>query len=336
MPALQVRDFLREKKEDLELSLLAGSSGLSNSLSTSEINRPQLALTGHLDNFAYEKIQILGKTEIPYLRKMDPTIREDMIRKLLKHDIPCIIITTGLECPEILLRLANEYTVPILRSQLPTGELVGRLLNYLDITFAPRITIHGVLVDVFGVGLLILGKSGVGKSECALELIERGHRLVADDMVEIYRAKGGTLYGTGSEVIRHHMEIRGVGVIDISRIFGVGVIRDHKRIELVVHLEDWVEGREYDRLGLDHSTYKILDVKVTELTIPVAPGRNLSIILEVAAMNHRLKELGYHPVERLNKILEQKIAEKTKSRLSRRSFSGRKVSSPADSGKEQA
>ena len=198
----------------------------------------------------------------------------------------------------------NEYTVPILRTQLPTGELVGRLLSYLDITFAHRITLHGVLVDVFGVGLLILGKSGVGKSECALELIERGHRLVADDLVEIYRVKGGALYGTGSDVIRHHMEIRGVGVIDISRIFGVGVIRHRKRIELLVHLEEWIEGKEYDRLGLEQQTYKILDVKIPELTIPVAPGRNLSIILEVAAMNHRLKELGHHPVENLNKVLE--------------------------------
>jgi len=300
---LRVEELYIEQKEKLSLELVAGQEGLQRKIAVPDINRPGLALAGYFDYFAFERIQVLGRTELSYLQGLDQDKVRESVRKLLEWDVCCFVITQGLEPPEELFRAVEGKHVSVLKSLMPTTKLIADLTIYLEDKLAPETSLHGTLVDVYGIGALILGKSGIGKSECALDLVERGHRLVADDLVDIKRTAERILMGSGPELIRHHMEIRGLGIINIKNLFGIGAIRDRKRVELVINIEEWDENKEYDRLGLDELTYTILDVELPRIIIPVRPGRNLSIIIEVAAMNQRLKKSGYHTAREFNKTL---------------------------------
>lgn len=300
---LLVEEFYLEQKKKMSLELVAGQEGLRSKITVPDINRPGLALAGYFDYFAYERIQVLGRTELSFLQGIEREHVRTIFRKLLEWDVCCFIITQGLEPPEELMLAVQGRPVSVFKSTLPTTKLIAELTIYLEDKLAPETSMHGTLVDVYGVGVLILGKSGIGKSECALDLVERGHRLVADDLVDIKRTAERILMGSGPELIRHHMEIRGLGIINIKNLFGIGAIRDRKRIELVATIEEWDDKKEYDRLGLDELTYAILEVELPRIIIPVRPGRNLSIIIEVAAMNQRLKKSGHHTAREFNKTL---------------------------------
>jgi HPr kinase/phosphorylase len=303
MMNLRIEELYLEQKEKLSLELVAGQNGMHRKLVVPDINRPGLALAGYFDYFAYERIQVLGRTELSFLQGLGPERVREIFQKLLEWDVCCFVITQGLEPPPELMEAAADKPVAIFKSLMPTTKLIADLTIYLEDKLAPETSLHGTLVDVYGIGALILGKSGIGKSECALDLVERGHRLVADDLVDIKRTAERILMGSGPELIRHHMEIRGLGIINIKNLFGIGAIRDRKRIELVINIEEWDENKEYDRLGLDELVYNILDVELPRIVIPVRPGRNLSIIIEVAAMNQRLKKSGYHTAREFNKTL---------------------------------
>ena len=304
---------LSQEEDLLHLRVVTGDSTLKKEITTYDINRPGLALAGDYDFFDYDRIQVFGRGEYHYLMKILKKNNLDSIIKFFSYPVACIIFSNGYEPPAVINEMAEKKGVPIIVSSLPTNILTTRLTKVLEDAFAPSTSMHGVLVEVFGVGILIIGKSGVGKSECALELIERGHRLVADDVVDIQSIAGTFLSGSGAKLIRHHMEIRGLGIININHLFGVGAIRDKKQIQLVVNLEDWAEKKEYDRLGLEESVYAILGVEVPLLTIPVRPGRNIPILIETAAMNFRLHKLGYNTAKEFNKKLMKWIEEEKKS-----------------------
>jgi HPr kinase/phosphorylase len=300
---LRIEELYLEQKDKLSLELVIGQNGMQRKITVPDINRPGLALAGYFDYFAYERIQVLGRTELSFLQGLGTERVREIFSTLLQWDVCCFIITQGLEPPAELLEAAADKAVAIFKSLMPTTKLIADLTIFLEDKLAPETSLHGTLVDVYGIGALILGKSGIGKSECALDLVERGHRLVADDLVDIKRTAERILMGSGPELIRHHMEIRGLGIINIKNLFGIGAIRDRKRIELVINIEEWDENKEYDRLGLDELVYNILDVELPRIMIPVRPGRNLSIIIEVAAMNQRLKKSGYHTAREFNKTL---------------------------------
>jgi HPr kinase/phosphorylase len=300
---ITVEEILRAEEKILDLHLIAGGGGLKNTISTAELNRPGLAFAGFFDIFSYDRIQIIGNTEAQYLTSLDHEERLKRLQKIFEYQLPCFIITNSQEVPGEFLELANARNVPVLRTTCPTSRFSGLLSYYLEKEFAPRCSIHGVLLDLYGVGVLILGKSGAGKSECALELVERGHRLVADDVVLIRKITKDILVGRSSDVIKYHMEIRGIGIVDIESLFGVGSVRDEKKINMVIHLEKWEEDKDYERLGLEERNYKILDVDLPEYVIPVEPGRNLAILVEVAALSQRLKLMGINLAERFNEHL---------------------------------
>ena len=299
-------DLAREG-DILHLRIITGEKTLQKTISTYDINRPGLTLAGDYDFFDYEKIQVFGRGEYHYLVKMIDNDEHESLDQFFNYPVACCIFSHGNEPPPHFLDMADKAEVPILVSSLPTNTMNTRLTKILEDAFAPRTSTHGVLVEVFGVGILIVGKSGVGKSECALELVERGHRLVADDVVDIVSISDTLLIGSGAKLIRHHMEIRGLGIINIKQLFGVGAIRDKKQIQLVVSLEDWNPKKEYDRLGLEESVYTILGVEVPQLTIPVKPGRNIPILIETAAMNFRLAKLGFNTAKEFNNELMQRI-----------------------------
>ena len=272
-----------------------------------DLNRPGLELAGYFDYFAFERIQILGKSEISFLEGLSSDTRKDRLKKLLSHDIPCVIITRDLPPPNELITIARESKKCILTSSLATTRFMSRLTNFLESELSPCTTIHCVLVDVYGIGILIIGESGIGKSETALELIKRGHRLVADDAVEIKQVAKNVLIGTAPEIIRHYLEVRGLGIIDVKTLFGVGSVRNDIKIEVVIELIEWEKYEEGDRLGLEEEKIKILDSHITKKIIPIQPGRNLAVIMEVAAMDYRLKGLGYNAAFEFNKKLFEKI-----------------------------
>ena len=267
----------------------------------SDMNRPGLQLAGYWDFFAHERPQLLGKVEMTYLSMLDDATRRERLTKLFSYDLPCIIICRGLPCFDEMLVLGAARKIPIYSAKQETAQLEAQLINFLNDALAPRETRHGVLVDVYGSGLLITGNSGVGKSETAVELIKRGHRLVADDVVDIRRVSDTELVGEAPELVRHFIEIRGIGIIDIATMFGVGAIIGSKTIDMEVHLEPWQAGKEYDRLGLVENYTEILGVKLPTILIPIHPGRNLAIVLEVAARNFRLKQMGYNAAEELTR-----------------------------------
>ncbi len=311
MVTLLVNDIVTEKERDLELSLLAGAKGLRRGVTVSEINRPGLALSGYLDYFPSERVQIMGLGEHTYLSTMTPAQRTKVLDKTFAYpNLPCIVITRGIKPHAELLKSAEKIKLPVIRSGLVTAHLIGELTVYLEEKLAPTTTIHGVLMNVYGLGVLLVGDSGIGKSECALELIKRGHMLVADDVVEVKQRLGGILFGTGAELIRHHMELRGVGIIDVQKIFGVSTILDRTRVELVIRLEDWKETVEYDRVGLSEQATSILGVRIPEIVMPVRPGRNLAVLVEVATLNQRLKYQGQFTAQEFNKKLIAQMAKK--------------------------
>lgn len=274
-----------------------------------DVNRPGLQLAGFFDYFDSSRLQVLGKVENTFLERFMPENRRQVFEKLLSKHVPAIIISRGLDPFPECLEMAEKYKTPVLRSIDPTSYLISALISSLKEALAPRITRHGVLVEVYGEGILLIGESGVGKSESAIELVKRGHRLIADDAVELKKISANTLIGSAPDMIRHYIELRGIGIIDVRRLFGMGSVRQNQTVDLIINLEPWQEGTQYDRLGVENLYTTILDVKIPSLTVPVKPGRNLAIIIEVAAMNNREKKMGYNAAyeftERINRHFEQ-------------------------------
>lgn len=269
-------------------------------VSSNEVNRTGLPLTGFFDYFDSHRIQILGNVETAYLSTMSDDDVRNAMELLFKNQIPAMIISRDIDPNPIILEVANKYNTPVLKTHLSTSRFVSSLIAFLNVQLAPRETRHGVLVEVYGEGILLLADSGVGKSEAAVELVKRGHRLIADDAVEIRKVSDITLVGTAPEIIKHFIEIRGIGIVDVKNIFGVGAVKDSEKIDLVINLENWQPKKQYDRLGLKTEYTEILGLKVPSLTVPVKPGRNLAVIIEVAAMNNRQKRMGYNAAQALN------------------------------------
>ena len=276
-------------------------------ISNSHVNRLGLPLVGFYDHFEKTRIQLIGNAEHMYLSTMEEDARYNAIRSLMQHEPASVIFTSDLEVPDYIKELAEEYKIPVLKTKQATSEFLAALIASLNVSLAPRITRHGVLVEVYGEGVLLLGHSGIGKSETAIELVKRGHRLIADDAVEIKRVSSKTLVGEAPEIIRHYVELRGIGIVDVRRLFGMGSVGMTAKIDLVVNLEHWDQNKMYDRLGLENETMDILGITVPAITIPVCPGRNLAIILEIAAMNHRQKKMGYNTAEEFNKKLMEQM-----------------------------
>lgn len=283
-------------------------------VTTSNVGRPGLQLAGFFDYFARDRIQVIGRVEMTYIEQMQDADLIERLDKLMELDIPCLIISRDMPVTPLILEAAQRHNCPLLSSGLVTSTLMHRLITFLDDVLAPRVTQHGVLVDVYGAGLFIVGESGIGKSETALELVKRGHRLVADDAVEIRKVDENRLVGEAPELIRHFMEIRGIGIIDIKSMYGVGAVINSKEIEMLIQLEFWDNTKEYDRLGLAEEYGEILGIKLPKIILPVRPGRNLAIILEVAARNLRLKEMGYHAAKELDNRLNTLIQKNSKGK----------------------
>lgn len=302
------------KKSDFALNILSKKESLKKKISTPELNRPGLALAGYVDTFAYDRIQILGETETKYLKSLTPSKRYDSIKNVFtQFDVPCIIITKGLYPTKELVFLADENNIPVLQSRLSTVILYHKLTSFLQDWFAPSKSIHGTLVSVLGVGILITGQSGIGKSECALDLVSRGHRLVSDDVINIKR-KEGIIIGEANKKLGHFMEIRGIGLLDIEAMFGIQAIRMQKRIETQVELIPWRHNMDYERIGLKERFNRILDVAIPIIYLPVSPGKRIAVIIEVIAMNHMLKIYGYNAAEVFNKRIKEEIERKSKTR----------------------
>ncbi len=307
--SIRVAELL-DKAPELELSLLAGSEGLDREILTVDVNRPGLALAGFYKNLASDRIQVFGRGEFAFLQECSPEQKRNIHEEFLKYDFPGIVFTHGNRPVEDFLSFAEKSRIPIFSTPLSTHKFIIHYWRYLSEELAPSTALHGVLIEVYGVGILLKGTSGIGKSETALELVERGHRLIADDMVHIKCVGDTDLYGFSSDVIRYHMELRGLGIINVKDLFGVGAIRRRKRIELIVHLEDWDPEKEYDRLGLEEETETILGVKLPRIVVPVRPGRNIPILIETAAMNHRSKIMGYHAARELTMRINEEIQKK--------------------------
>ena len=271
---------------------------------TSEVNRPGLALTGYFTDFEKDRLQLMGNAEHGYLESLTPDDRKAKVDALFSRKFPALIICQGIEAIPEIMESAKKYEIPLLGTEEPTSNVMSSVISILSVKLAPQVTRHGVLVEVYGEGILMLGESGVGKSEAAMELLKRGHRLVADDAVEIKRVSNRTLVGTSPEIIRHLIELRGIGIVDVRQIFGMGAVKESEKIDLVLSLENWSQDTKYDRFGLEYEQYDILGLQVPMITIPIKPGRNLAVIIEVAAMNNRLKRLGYNAAAELNKRLE--------------------------------
>ncbi len=292
MSILHVADLFEQRQSSLDLTLAAGQAGLEREITSSDISSPGLVLAGFTDRFPSRRMQVLGETEVMYLRSMEADRRRDVLGDFLGAEIPVVFVTKGLEPPQELLDLAEERGIPVVQSQLKTGEFYRRIKPFLEEEFAPSTAIHGSLADVYGVGLLFVGASGIGKSECVLDLVERGHRLVADDVVLVRRRGFDVLIGQAHEHQQHHMEIRGIGIIDVRALFGVRAVRQQKRIEVVVQLEHWRQSANYDRTGLERDTIDILDTTIPRVLIPLNPGKNITVISEVVAMDHLLRYAG--------------------------------------------
>jgi len=312
MAKLSIADLLIEKESGLDLELLGGEGGLQRLVQMPRIQKPGLALAGYTNNLHPDRIQVLGSTELTYLEEIitqDPGRAEQSIEQLCALEICCFIITKGLTAPPLLLAAVERWRIPLLRTHHVSSTFITLITQYLEERLLPQTTVHGVLVDVLGVGVLLIGKSGIGKSECALDLVLRGHRLVADDVVKVRFKYPAVLFGEGSDLLHYHMEIRGLGIINIKHLFGVAAIRERKKIDLVIELAEWQDGAEYDRLGLEDRHYELLGVNLPILTLPVRPGRNMTGIVEVAARNQLLKEMGYHSAIEFEARLEQRMAE---------------------------
>jgi HPr kinase/phosphorylase len=309
VPSLRAESLLNDTENGLMLELVAGATGLGRRVTAPRIQKPGLALTGYTEHVHRERVQVLGLTEMSYLATLDVEMARRGIVGLVSLEPACIVVTRGLEVPALLVEEANRHGVPLMRSPLMSSIFINRITKYLEDELAPQTSLHGVLLDVLGVGILLLGKSGIGKSEAALDLVMRGHRLVADDIVDIRKRPPETVFGSGHEIIRHHMEIRGLGIINIKDLFGIAAVRDAKKIEMVIELVEWDENEEYDRLGVEELSYSILDVEIPMLRIPIRPGRNMTSIIEVAARNMLLKIQGHHSAREFQERLNKAIAE---------------------------
>lgn len=277
-------------------------------IDTADLNRPGLQITGFFDYFDPSRIQVFGMVENTYLAGLSSEVRYNSLKRLFEKQISAVILTRNSNASAEMLKLAEEFETPVLRTSQPTSSFTSSLNAYLNVELAPRITRHGVLVEVYGQGVLILGESGVGKSETAVELIKRGHRFVADDAVEIKKVSSKSLIGVSPDIIRHFIEIRGIGIVDVKNIFGMGAVKESEKIDMIIHLEAWEKGKQYDRLGLVDEYTNILGLDIPSLTIPVKPGRNLAVIFEVAAMNNRQKRMGYNAAEELNRRITDQIS----------------------------
>jgi HPr kinase/phosphorylase len=307
MPALSVGKFFERLKDSLQLDLLGSPAGLERMVTVPDASAPGLVLAGYTGRFVHTRVQVLGETEVSYLGSLPDDERRRILRAYFSYPIPCVMITKGQSLPPMFEEEATAAGVAILRSQLKTLDFYKRIGPFLEMQFAQTQNLHGSLADVFGVGLLFTGASGIGKSECVLDLVERGHRLVADDLVIATKRGADVLIGRGHEMSRHYMEIRGVGLIDIPKIFGIHAVRQQKRIEVIVVLEKWDALGEIDRTGLDAETTTILDVELPKITVPLNPGKNITVIAEVIAMNHLLRYSGVNSAEAFNDRLKAKM-----------------------------
>lgn len=301
------RVLISQLVTDLNLKTIYMPEGKEYYVESEDVNRTGLPLAGYFEYFPFERIQIIGRTEYTYFQNIDKNKREEILDKFFSYEIPVLIVTRELEADEDIIEKAKKYNRVVLSSKSSTTRFINRLSNYLDNKLAPHVTLHGVLVDVYGIGVLIKGESSIGKSETALELIQKGHRLVADDAVEIRKVDDSRLVGQAPELLKHYMEIRGIGIIDVRSLYGVGAIKNQKAIDVIIELENWNQQKYYDRLGLDREYEEILGQKVEKLVIPVKPGRNTSMIIEVAAMNYRQKGMGYDAAQEFTKKLSQVI-----------------------------
>lgn len=279
-------------------------------ISVPDINRPALQLTGYFDHFDSVRVQIIGYVEYTYLQTLTEERKKEVYRELLSYGVPCLIFTTEIYPDEELLKQANETNTPVFVTEKKTSPFQAELIRWLNVELAPCISIHGVLVDVYGVGVLIMGESGIGKSEAALELIKRGHRLVTDDVVEIRKVSDDTLVGSAPSITKHLIEIRGIGIVDVKTLFGVQSVKETQTIDLVITLEEWDKNREYDRLGLEEDHTEFLGNKVICHSIPIRPGRNVAVIVESASINHRQKQMGYNAAQELYRRVQQSLTKK--------------------------
>lgn len=300
---------LEKAIEKMELKNLTPELDLASAeIQVPDINRPALQLAGFFDHFDSERVQIVGYVEYTYLETLSEERKEEVYAQLLSYGIPCIIFCRNLEPDEIFLKKANELNVPIFQTEKETSDFSAEIIRWLNVQLAPCISIHGVLVDVYGVGVLIMGESGIGKSEAALELIKRGHRLVTDDVVEIRKVSDDTLVGTAPDITRHFIELRGIGIVDVKTLFGVQSVKETQSIDLVINMEEWDKNKEYDRLGLKEEYTEFLGNKVVCHSIPIRPGRNLAIIVESASVNHRQKQMGYNAAEELYRRVQESLS----------------------------
>jgi len=309
---ISVDTLFQENKKKLKLRILSGKTGCQRLITERDIHRPGLALAGFVDMFSFQRIQIFGNTEISYMKKMEPQQREKAFKQIFAFDIPCFLVTNNSRLPNDFRKLADEYEVPVFTTPFTTTKVIQVLGDFLDEKFAPQAYIHGSLVDVYGIGILITGRSGIGKSEVALDLVSRGHRLIVDDIVTICRRMGGLLIGTGNKTLRYHMEIRGLGIIDVQSIFGIRAIRRQKRVEVQVELVDWDKCKKVDRTGLEEKTKKILGEKIPAVLLPIYPGKNISVIIEVIALNHLMKIHGIHSAKEFEDKLTKQMSKKIK------------------------
>ena len=313
MATLTVAELLSRKAQPLGLTLLTEEVTAGREIPGSEVASPGLVLAGYTDRFVHSRVQVLGETEITYLATLTESERASAIRRFLDFDLPVVFITKGLDPPAGLLERANARGIPVVSTRLKTGAFYSAIKAFLETYYAPSTYIHGSLADVYGVGLLFVGRSGIGKSECVLDLVERGHRLVADDQVHVTRRAAGLLLGRGSDVLGFHMEIRGVGIIDIQSFFGIRAVRLQKRIEVVVRLEEWDESTQVERIGLEDEKTEILEVELPLVRVPLNPGKNITVIAEVVAMNHLQKFAGGHAAEQFNARLIERMRTKAQT-----------------------
>ena len=276
-------------------------------VSCARVNRPGLQMVGFYDHYEQERIQIIGKVEHLFISQLATEERHRRLEDFFRSQPVGVIVTTSIEISPEMVEMAEKFEVPLLRTSSATSPFMAALIAFLNVQLGPRLTRHGVLVEVYGEGILLIGESGVGKSETAIELVKRGHRLIADDAVEIKRVSATTLVGRAPDIIRHYVELRGIGIVDVRRLFGMGAVKETEKIDLVINLENWQENKMYDRLGLEEKTEEILGIKVPSIVLPVCPGRNLSVVIEVAAMNNRQKRMGYNTAAEFNKRLMESM-----------------------------
>ncbi|MDY6787119.1 MAG: HPr(Ser) kinase/phosphatase [candidate division WOR-3 bacterium] len=314
--SIEVKELLDAKGEDLKLSLIAGSGGLDREIERIDPYRPGLAVSGYTEHFRHQNIQVLGKTEIQYIKSLSTKKRSANLKNMMKFELPCIIISRGIDPPRMLKILANRHSIPLIVSELDTPQLIHSISIHLNNVLAPETTMHGTLVDIYGVGVLLTGVSGIGKSETALDLVDRGHRLVADDAIKIFKKGEHVLMGTGiapESALQYHMEVRGIGILDIAKIYGIRSVRLHKRVEIEIELIKWEPDLNIERVGIKEDNTDILDVEIPLIKVPLLPGKNIAVIIEVVALNHILKISGYDTAKIFNATLIKLMQKRAKN-----------------------